>query len=302
MRVFVTGASGLVGTGLCEELVRAGHEVVGLSRSDRTSQGNGSLRWVRGDPREPGPWTDEAASADVVFHLAGESVAAGRWSKARKQELVRSRVASTRLLVDALRRAETPPRALVCASACGYYGGGGEDELHEDSPAGTDFLATLCIDWEAEARRVAAFGVRAVCVRFGVVLSRRGGALARMLPIFRFGLGGPLGPGDRFFPWVSETDAIGLLAFALDSDLAGPVNCVAPEPTRMRDFARALGSVLRRPAVLPTPLPLLNLVLGEMAGSLVPGQKVVPRAAERAGYRFREPTLDGALRSLLSSE
>jgi hypothetical protein len=123
-----------------------------------------------------------------------------------------------------------------------------------------------------------------------------------MLPIFRLGLGGPLGPGDRFFPWVSEADAIGLLAFALESDLAGPVNCVAPEPARMRDFARTLGSVLRRPAVLPTPLPLLNLVLGEMAGSLVPGQKVVPRAAERAGYRFREPTLDGALRSLLSSE
>jgi uncharacterized protein (TIGR01777 family) len=291
-----------VGAGLCEELIRAGHEVVGLSRSDRASRGNGSLRWVEGDPREPGPWTDEAANADAVFHLAGESVAAGRWTKARKHELVHSRVASTRILVNALRRAGTRPRVLVCASACGYYGPGGEAELHEDAPAGSDFLANLCIDWEAEARRVAAFGMRVVCARFGVVLSRRGGALGRMLPIFRLGLGGPLGPGDRFFPWVSEADAIGLLTFALESEIAGPVNCVAPEPVRMRDFARALGGALRRPAVLPTPLVLLKLALGEMGGSLVPGQRVVPRAAERAGYPFREPTLDGALRSLLSSE
>ena len=297
MKIFVTGASGLVGTGSCEELTRAGHEVVGLSRGRRE---DGAVRWLQGDPGQPGAWTDEAVRADAVVHLAGEPVASGRWTKARKRELVRSRVESTRALVDALRRSSPRPRVLVSASACGYYGARGEEALAEDASPGSDFLASLCVDWEAEARAAAALDVRVVCLRFGVILSRRGGALATMLPIFRLGLGGPLGPGGSFFPWVSEMDAFGLIAFALEHEaLSGPVNVVAPEPARMGEFARTLGRVLRRPAVLPVPTLVLRVTMGEMGGSLTPGQKVIPEAATRAGYVFREPTLDSALQSLL---
>jgi uncharacterized protein (TIGR01777 family) len=300
LKIFLTGASGLVGTRLRDELLAADHEVVALSRSARTPSGSGPFRWVQGDPRAPGPWIDEAVSADAVFHLAGESVASGRWSEARKRELVRSRVDSTRVLVRAFRSAAARPELFVCASACGYYGPRGEEELTEDAAPGDDFLARLCVDWEIEARRVAALGMRVVCVRFGVVLSPRGGALARMLPIFRLGLGGPLGPASRWFPWIVEDDAAGILAFALESDVAGPINAVAPEPVRMGDFSRALGRALRRPALLPVPLFALRLAMGEMGGSLVPGQKVNPAALAAAGYRFRQPTLEGALKSCLS--
>lgn len=295
-RVFVTGASGLVGTRLRDELLARGHEVVALSRRARAPTGAGPFRWVQGDPGEAGPWLDEALAADAVVHLAGEPIAAGRWTAKRRAELVHSRVDSTRLLVRAFRESPRRPKLLVCASACGIYGSRGEEELAEDAGPGEDFLARLCVAWEAEARRVAAFGMRVVCTRFGVVLSREGGALARMLPIFRAGLGGPLGPRDRFFPWVALDDVAGALAFAIDSDLAGPVNVVAPESVRMGAFAKTLGRVLQRPAVLPVPLFVLKGVLGEMAEALVPGQHVVPAALARAGYAFRQPRLEGTLR------
>jgi hypothetical protein len=300
VRVFVTGASGLIGGRLAGEFVEAGHEVVCLSRRERRAQLGDRLRWTRGDPCDPGPWTREAGEADAVFHLAGESIASGRWTAARKRELARSRIGSTQVLVDALAVAPTRPAVLVCASACGYYGARGEELLTETSGPGSDFLARLCVDWEAASARASAFGIRVVQVRFGVVLSAQGGALATMLPLFRLGLGGPLGPGDRWFPWVSEVDAVGLLAFALAAPLAGPLNVASPEPVRMQEFARTLGSVLHRPALLPVPELALKVALGEMGGALTPGQRVVPDAAVRAGYCFREPTLGGALRARLA--
>lgn len=300
MRVFVTGAAGLVGTKLIEELLARDREVVALSRSPRSPTGSGPLRWVQGDPREPGPWTAEAAAADAVVHLAGESVASGRWTEKRRAELIRSRVDSTRILASAFREAERRPRVLVCASATGYYGPRGDEELPEDAPPGDDFLAKLCVAWEAEARRVVALGMRVVCLRFGAVISPKGGALQKMLPPFRLGLGGPLGPADRFFPWLDLDDAAGIIDFALDSDLAGPVNAVAPEAIRMRALARTLGAVLGRPAFFPVPLFAMKLALGEMAGSLFPGQRVVPNALSQAAYPFRQPTLEGALESCLS--
>jgi uncharacterized protein (TIGR01777 family) len=315
MKVFVTGASGLVGTRLRDELLARGHEVIALSRKARTPSGSGPFRWVQGDPREPGGWTAEAVAADAVVHLAGESVASGRWTEARKRELVVSRVDTTRNLVRAFREASQRPQVFVCASATGFYGPRGEEELREDAAPGDDFLAGLCVDWEREARRVAALDMRAVCLRFGVVLSPDGGALATMLPIFRLGLGGPLGPSDSWFPWLALEDAVGIIVFSIESQgsgpgeaarredgaaIAGPVNAVAPGAVRMGEFARTLGRVLRRPALLPTPLFALKLALGEMGGSLVPGQHVVPQALLDAGYAFRQPTLDGALRSCLS--
>lgn len=296
MKIFVTGASGLIGRDLCAGLLADGHEVTGLSRRLRA----GGPTWVTGDPNEPGAWTEAACEPDAIVHLSGEPVADGRWTKARKQLLVRSRVDSTRVLVDALARSETRPRALVCASACGVYGPRGEEELTESSPAGTDFLARLCRDWESEAGRAESLGIRVVKLRFGVVLSSRGGALAKMLPIFRLGLGGPLGPKDRWFPWVAESDAMGLLRLALDGEISGPVNAVAPRASRMGEFAATLGRALSRPAFLPVPELALKLALGEMGGSLMAGQHVLPKAALDAGYTFRDPTLEGALTTLLS--
>lgn len=292
----MTGASGLIGSDLCADLLADGHDVTGLSRRPRS----GGPAWVTGDASEAGGWTDAACAADAVFHLSGESVAEGRWTRARKQVLVRSRIDSTRTLVDAFQAAESRPSVLVCASACGYYGPRGEEELSESSAPGSDFLSRLCVDWEAEASRAEALGIRVVKIRFGVVLSGRGGALTKMLPIFRLGLGGPLGPSDRWFPWVCESDTLGLLRFALEHEISGPLNAVSPGSARMGEFAASLGRVLRRPAFLSVPEVVLTLALGEMGGSLIPGQHVLPRAALDAGYAFREPTLEGALRSAVT--
>ena len=291
MKIFVTGASGLIGSDLCADLLADGHGVTALSRQTRT----GGPEWVTGDASEPGGWCDAACTADAVFHLCGESVADGRWTNARKRALIRSRVGSTRVLVDALEAAKTRPGLLVCASACGYYGSRGEEELIESSPAGSDFLARMCCEWEAEADRAEALGMRVVKVRFGVVMSARGGAFPQMLSIFRLGLGGPLGPRDRWFPWVGESDTLGLLRFVLDREISGPLNAVAPGASRMGEFASTLGRVLGRPAFLPVPELALKLVLGEMGGSLTPGQHIVPKAALEAGYTFHHPTLEGAL-------
>ena len=304
MHVFVTGATGLIGRQLCARLVADGHAVTALSRSApgpeaaRTSE-PAALRLVRGDPAESGGWTMELGDADVVFHLAGASVAGGRWTAARKRELRASRIDSTRALVAAFEASGQPPKAFICASAVGYFGPRGEESLTETSAPGSDFLAQLCIDWEAEAARAEALGVRTVSLRFGLVMSGAGGALASMLPIFKLGLGGPLGPADRWFPYIGNDDALGLCHLAMESDLRGPVNVVAPEPARMGEFARTLGGVLRRPAILPMPLWALRLALGELGESMAPGQRVEPTRALAAGYAFREPTLERALRAAL---
>jgi hypothetical protein len=301
VRIFITGASGLIGSGLCPVLLASGHEVVALSRNlaaGGSATHVSGVRWVRGDPCEPGSWTSELAAADAVFHFAGAPVAGGRWTPERKRELVRSRIESTRVLVDALKSrgsGESGERVLLCASAAGYYGPRGEEVLTESSTAGSDFLAQLCVDWEAEAARAGQLGVRNVQLRFGVVLSKRGGALCSMLPIFKLGLGGPLGPAERWFPWVAEDDAIDLCRFALEEPLWGPLNVVSPGSCRMGEFTRTLGRTLHRPALVPAPLWALRLVLGEFADSLSPGQRVEPAAALEAGYVFRYSDLDAAL-------
>ncbi|MBW2292604.1 MAG: TIGR01777 family oxidoreductase [Deltaproteobacteria bacterium] len=316
MRVFITGATGLLGRALCGELVRRGDEVVALSRKQQPARED-SARWVVGDPASEGPWCSEIDGADAVVHLAGESIAGGRWTRARKASLVASRVESTRLISREISNCASPPEVLICASATGYYGARGEQQLAEDAAPGDDFLAGLCRDWEAAAQEAASDAVRVVCLRFAVVLSAQGGALEKMLPPFRLGLGGPLGPKDRWFPWIHERDAVGLMLHALgpsdsvgpDGDrsgegsdlLRGPVNAVAPGAVRMGEFASALGTELRRPAVLPVPLGALRLILGELAELLSPGQRVLADRALASGYRFSYPDITSAIRACLES-
>jgi len=298
--VFVTGASGLIGTRLIDGLTRDGHRVVGLTRR-ATGRARGDVEWVEGDITRAGAWTDAVSGCAAVVHLAGESVASGRWTEARKLRMRASRIEAAQRIVEAVRAASEPPGVLVSASASGYYGARGDEPLREDSAPGSDFLARLCVDWEAASLAARDAGVRVAVLRFGVVLSRKGGALARMWPLFRAGLGGPLGPGDRYFPWIHESDAVGLIRAALHPAAAlwqGPINAVAPESVTMARFARALGAAAHRPALLPVPLWLLDLVLGEAATGLVAGQRVVPERAAQLGYAFAFPTLAGALEDL----
>jgi len=233
---------------------------------------------------------------DAIVNLAGESIASGRWTAARKAAIRSSRVEATRALVDAAAAASPRPKVLVNASGVGYYGAHGDEPLDETAAAGTDFLARLCVEWEAEARRAEALGVRVVVVRLGVVLAPDGGALSAMLLPFRAGLGGPIGGGRQWMSWVHRDDVVGLLREAVgNAEYAGPVNATSPNPVTNRDFTRALGRVLHRPTVLPVPGIGLRLLMGEMATMLLTGQRVLPKVAERRGYAWQQPELPAAL-------
>jgi len=302
MRVFLTGASGLLGGLLIDRLLARGDEVRGLSRRPPASSRAG-LTWIAGDVNSAGEWQRHLEGTDAVVHLAGESLAARRWTARQKERIQHSRVAATRNLVGAIAAATARPRALISASGVHIYRTGSDEELDEGAPTGSGFLAELCWQWEAEAGRATDAGARVVYLRMGVVLSRRGGALPRMRTAFSLFVGGPLGDPGAWFPWVHEDDAVGLILHALEGHgLAGPVNVVAPEPVRMRDFARGLGRALHRPALLPVPALALRLLLGEMSSVVNPGLKVVPRAALAAGYRFAFPALDDALAAVAGGD
>jgi uncharacterized protein (TIGR01777 family) len=287
MKVLLTGASGFIGTHARTLLEGQGHRVLAVSRR----------------PGADADWSEASLAraldaCDGVLHLAGENVMARRWSERQKAKLRASRLETTAKLVDALARKRGG--VLVCASAVGYYGARGAEPVGEDEPPGTDFLARLCQDWEAAAERAEAGGTRVARVRIGLVLGTDGGALARMLPIARLGLGGPLGSGEQVWPWVHVDDLCALFAFLLELDGArGPFNGTAPNPVRQRDFARTLGRVLHRPAVLPAPAFALRVALGEAAGVLLTGVRALPRSALDAGFTFRHPDLERALRHLL---
>ena len=297
--VLVTGATGLVGGRLLPSLGKRGVRVRALTRDPerarrRLGAGAEALGW-------DGIEVPEAAlrGAGAVVHLAGEPIFGGLPSAARRERIRASRVRSTESLGAALGRlAEAErPRVLVCASAVGWYGGDhGDAELDESAPVGAGFLAELCRDWEEAATRAERHGVRVVRLRIGVALAREGGALALMLRPFRLGLGGPLGSGRQWMPWVHVDDVVGLILFALDADAAlGPINAVAPEPVRNRELTRLLAAKLGRPAFLPVPGFALRAALGEMAGELLDSRRVVPRRAQALGYRFAHPTLASAL-------
>ena len=296
MKVLVTGASGLIGSALADVLHKQGHEVASLTRSE--ARRPGEFRW---DPGQG--YVDPAAleAVDAVVHLAGESVA-GRWTDEKKRRILDSRVTGTTVLSEAIAALERPPAAMVCAAGIGVYGDRGDEPVTEESAtAGDGFLVRVVRAWEAAAQPARDAGIRVVHTRFGIVQSPRGGALKTQLPLFKLGLGGPLGGGRQYVSWVSIDDTVGAIVFALSrADISGPVNVTAPAPVTQAEYARTLGRVLHRPAVLPAPAFAVRLVLGEFAGEVLEGQRVIPQRLSTGGYAFRHPELEPALRQLLA--
>jgi uncharacterized protein (TIGR01777 family) len=297
VNIAITGASGLIGRRLLEILGAAGHALMVVSRHAGTNvpPGVGVVAW---DPmRGPAP-EDGVRNANAVIHLAGEPVAQ-RWNEATKRRIRESRVVGTRNLVQALAKLRNPPQTLICASAVGYYGSRGDEELREDSAPADDYLAEVCAAWEKEALAAEAFGMRVVRVRIGVVLDAGGGALRRMLMPFRLGMGGKLGDGKQWMPWIHLADLAAMFRFAVENPVRGALNGVAPLPVTNAEFTQTLARVIHRPAMFPVPAFGLKLLFGEMSEILLASQRVLPAAAEAAGFKFRFPELGGALEDLL---
>ena len=299
MRILVSGSTGFLGTALTEALERQGHTVARLIRPGTAQKGapRASAQTVPWDPVSGQFEAAAAEGAEALVHLAGASIAGGRWNASRKNLLRTSRIGATRHLIGALAKLERPPRVIVAASAIGYYGNRGEETLTEASASGSDFLAGLCREWEAESARGVEFGARVVNLRFGIVLAAHGGALPQIALPFKLGAGGRVGDGRQWMSWLTLQEAVSIIRFALVSaGLAGPVNAVAPNPVRNSEFTRILAKTLHRPALFPAPAFALRLALGEMAdGLLLASQKVVPSKLAAAGYHFQQPDLAGAL-------
>ena len=304
MRVFITGGTGLVGSRLVEKLLAHGDTAAVLTRRpDAARQKWGDrVTTVSGDPTQPGPWMDAVADCDAVVNLAGEGVFNRRWTESFKQTLRDSRVHGTTNVVAALARYPGTPRTLVNASAIGYYGPHGDEELTEESLPGSDFLARLCVEWEQAAEAATAHGVRVVTLRVGVVLDPAGGALTKMLTPFKLFVGGPIGSGRQYVSWIHHEDMIGLILFALDHpEVHGSLNGTAPQPITNRDFSTALGKALHRPSFLPGPTFALRMVLGEVADVITKGQRVIPKRAQELGYDFRFAEVNKAIQDVLGS-
>ena len=301
MKIVIAGGTGFLGRPLADALTHDGHDVVILTRSE--VGGPAGARSVAWNPNgDLGPWVAEIDGAGAVVNLAGESIAAGRWTAARKQRILDSRVKATRSLASAIRGAAAPPPVFVSGSAVGYYGPLGDEVATEETPAGSDFLARVCEQWEGEAGRAASDRTRVVRIRTGIVLELDGGALPQMLPPFRFGAGGPVGTGRQYWPWIHRDDWIALVRWAIATPAAtGALNATAPHPVTNAAFARALGQALHRPAFMPAPAFALRLLLGDMADALLlSGQNAVPAKAARGGFQFRYTGVDEALRTIFA--
>jgi uncharacterized protein (TIGR01777 family) len=301
MRILITGGTGLIGSALAREMGSAGHEVVVLTRDpSRSGALPPNTRAVQWDGRTAGDWAKLLDADTVIVHLAGDPVAEGRWTEEKKRRIRDSRVESGRAVLEAVRQAKAKPRALLQGSAVGYYGDAGDEVVTESHPPGDDFLARVCVEWEASTSEVSALGVRRPVLRTGIVLSNEGGALPRMALPFRMLAGGPLGDGRQWLPWIHEADEVGAIRFLIErEDADGPFNLTAPEPLTNRDLSRALGEVLHRPSFAPAPGFALRFLMGEMADALLHGQRAVPRRLLDLGYVFRYPQALEALRSLL---
>ncbi|HEY1496782.1 MAG TPA: TIGR01777 family oxidoreductase [Candidatus Solibacter sp.] len=297
MNITLTGASGLIGRRLLKNFATAGHGLRVLSRHAGTNLPPGVAISVW-DPMQGLPPEESLAGADAVVHLAGEPVAQ-RWTDSVKRGIRESRVTGTRNLVARLATLRSKPKVLVCASAIGYYGSRGDEVLKESSPAGTGFLAETCTAWEQEAVAAESLGVRVVRVRIGIVLDGRGGALQKMLPPFRMGVGGKLGDGKQWMSWIHVADLAAMFQMAVEGPVTGVLNGVAPNPVVNAEFTRELAKAVHRPAIFPVPAVAIKLLFGEMAEVLLASQRVVPEAAQRAGFAFRFPELGAALREVL---
>lgn len=293
MKVAITGGTGLVGTALAGALRRRGEETRLVSRT----AGSDRIVWTPTRGLQP---ADALSGCDAVVHLAGAGVADRRWNQARKKEILESRRWTTQAVVEGLRRAEPRPRVLISASAVGFYGNSGGETRTEASAAGDDFLARVCLAWEADAKAAASLGIRLVTTRIGIVLSTEGGALARMLPAFKLGAGGPLGNGTQYMPWIHIDDLVaGLLHLLDDPQARGVYNLSAPTPVDNATFTQALGTTLSRPTLLRMPGFALRAMFGELADVLLAGQRAIPERLQHAGFAFRHPEIDGALADLL---
>jgi len=307
LRILISGSTGMIGSALADALRQQGHDVAGLLRpstpapstSAKTSGGQQTVHW---DP-EAGTLDHSADGADAVVHLAGASIAEGRWTAARKRVLRDSRIAATHSLIDSLKKLSRPPGVFIGASAIGFYGDRADEELTESSPPGADFLADLTRQWEAASQRASEFGARTVLLRTGIVLDKNGGALPRMALPFRLGAGGRLGTGRQWMSWLALEELVAMIQFALIADsLTGPANAVTPHPVRNADFTKVLARVLHRPAIFPAPAFALRLALGEMADALLlASQRVLPKKFQSLGYRFVLPDLESALRAVLAA-
>jgi uncharacterized protein (TIGR01777 family) len=299
-RIVIAGGTGFLGRPLADSLAADGFDVVVLTRGATVRSPSRAVAWI--PDGSAGPWASEIDGASAVINLAGESIAGSRWTAAHKQRVLDSRVLATRSIGAAIGRAVHPPQVLVNGSAVGYYGPHGDEVITEETKAGADFLAHVCVQWEAEAAKAQSDRTRLVSIRTGLVLEKDGGALPQMLPPFRFGAGGPVGSGRQYWPWIHREDWIGLVRWSIQPGRpGGPVNATAPRPVTNREFAQALGRAMHRPAFMPAPAFALRLLLGEMADALLlSGQRAIPQRAERAGFAFKYPQLDGALRAIFS--
>ena len=296
MKILIGGSHGLVGTALVKSLETQGHEVFRLVRHAPTAKTE--VEW---SPDRYGIALARIEGFDAVVNLAGESIAEGRWTEDKKRRIRESRVKGTKLLGDALANLTVPPKTFICASAIGYYGNRGEEILTEGSAPGDDFLAEVCVEWEKATALATEKGIRVVNTRFGVILDTNGGALKKMLPPFRLGLGGKIGSGKQWMSWISLDDVVGALNFALDNGaLAGPVNFVAPNPVTNAEFTKTLGKVLSRPTLFPIPAFGIKLLFGEMGEALLlGGQRVAPERLMATGYTFQHAQIEAALRDIL---
>jgi len=297
VKIVVTGSSGLIGTALVTRLHRAGHDVVRLVRHPPRERDE--VAW---DPQAGTVDVDQLAGVEAAVHLAGAGVGAKRWTENYKRVIRESRVLGTRTLVTALTSLDPKPRVLVSASAVGIYGDRGDEELTEESPAGESFISDVVRAWEAETEPAATAGIRVALIRSGLVLTGGGPAFGRLVSLVKLGLGGPLGNGRQWWPWITLEDEVAAIEFLLTHEVSGPVNLSAPDPARQRDVAKALARAAHRPALLPAPAFGLRIVLGGFASEILASRRELPGKLLSAGYPFRYPTLDGAARWVLQSD